>query len=98
MSYFTKIIYVAAGATIMGSTVFAQDSQDNYVEIDPAPSGVELHVNENGAMGLPGADSGGVYHGGFDYSGKRISTFHFSNGGGAFNMDDTTIFLRNAVS
>lgn len=88
MSYRKKLLSASLGmAAMLGTAALAQDApeSESYVEIDPAPSGVEmheLHVYNNIMLGLPGADSGIVYDGGFDSSGNHINVFDFSNGGG----------------
>ncbi|MEP2474152.1 MAG: hypothetical protein ABJH45_21745, partial [Paracoccaceae bacterium] len=83
MKYIKAFALATTTTVVLSSTALAEGEQ-NYVEVDPAigPEMHELHVYDNYVMGLPGADSGIVYDGGYDAGGNHITVFDFSNGGG----------------
>lgn len=93
MTNFTQITAVLFGLAMSGTAVLAENNRENYVEVDPAPSGIEMQevfVGNDTILGMPGRDSGIVYDGGFTASGQQRTVFDFSNGvgGGGGGLDD----------
>lgn len=99
MTNFTRITAMVFGLAMSGTFALADNNRGNYVEVDPAPSGIEMQevfVGNDSILGMPGRDAGIVYDGGFTAGGQQRTVIDFSNGvgggGGGFgDMLDSLI-------
>ena len=100
-----QITAVSLSLAMFGSVATADNNREGYVEIDPAPSGVEMQevfVDNTSILGMPGRDAGTVYDGGITSSGQQRTVIDFSNGigggsGGGGRGSDGLDDLSNSI-
>ena len=85
MTNLSQITAMVFGFVTIGAAATAENTRGTYVEVDPAPSGIEMQeifVGNDSILGMPGADAGIVYDGGITAGGQQRTVIDFSNGGG----------------